>query len=148
MTVHTMGFTYAPKEPAVRDGICRHTFRKENDKRPKKAGDELLMHGWTGRPYRSPWSWRRREVIKRLTHYRMSLSGIYQGDIEILDAAGERLTLLAGRPSMHVWGSAYARRLAVLDHIEPATGYELCGVLMDMGTIVDGEITRVGGIEW
>ena len=57
MVGHVKSFTYEPKIEGVRRGEIRQTIRPKG-KRPVEVGDRILFHGWTGRPYRSPWSWR------------------------------------------------------------------------------------------
>lgn len=66
MTTHILSMTYQPKIEGVRNGTIRQTIRIYNPKRPFKVGDKLLIHGWEGRMYRSPWSWRMEEVVKEL----------------------------------------------------------------------------------
>ena len=57
MRKHVMAITYAPKIEPVRDGRCTQTIRAG---RRVAVGDEILFHGWAGRPYRSKWDWRKR----------------------------------------------------------------------------------------
>ena len=57
MAVHVKALTYQPKIGRVLSGEIRQTIRKVG-KKPIKHGDTLILHGWFGRPYRSPWSWR------------------------------------------------------------------------------------------
>ena len=47
--------TYAPKIRGVLDGTIRQTIRVGQK---LAAGDRILFHGWAGKPYRSPWSFR------------------------------------------------------------------------------------------
>ena len=72
MAKHIMALTYAPKIEAVRSGECCQTVRllhqgKElpDDIRERimHPGDEILMHTWEGRPYRSKWGWRQRYIV-------------------------------------------------------------------------------------
>ena len=57
-----MAFTAEFKILGVRAGTCTQTIRPIGA-RPKERGDMLLLHGWTDRPYRSPWSWRIPEIM-------------------------------------------------------------------------------------
>ena len=71
MTTHIMSFTYEPKIEAVKSGECRQTTRIDTN---VKEGDYILFHGWSGRPYRSKWSWRQKVRVKevipvRFTHH-------------------------------------------------------------------------------
>jgi len=47
--------TYAPKIPGVIGGTIRQTIRPG---RKYAVGDWVSFHGWSGVPYRSPWSFR------------------------------------------------------------------------------------------
>jgi hypothetical protein len=49
--------TYAPKIPGVLSGEIRLTIRVDSED-PLEVGDMIAFHGWQGRPYRSPWSFR------------------------------------------------------------------------------------------
>lgn len=62
MKKHVKPFTYGPKIEAVRSGECKQTIRPLGNT-PVEAGDEILFHGWEGRPYRSKWSWRKRVKV-------------------------------------------------------------------------------------
>jgi hypothetical protein len=57
MTTHILAITYQPKIEGVKNGTIRQTIRPLS-KIPRKVGDKLILHGWKGKPYRSPWSWR------------------------------------------------------------------------------------------
>ena len=54
---HIMAFTAEFKIEAVKNGTCNQTIRPLG-KVMKMVGDRALLHGWSGRPYRSPWNWR------------------------------------------------------------------------------------------
>jgi hypothetical protein len=74
-----IAITYEPKIGPVRSGECKQTIRTLEDHPhkkckgrgcprcnftgimkaiPKSIGDLIQFHGWSGRPYHSPWSWR------------------------------------------------------------------------------------------
>jgi hypothetical protein len=53
---HIKAFTYKDKIPDVKAGRCCQTIRPKG-KRPVAEGDQILFHGWAGRPYRTPWDW-------------------------------------------------------------------------------------------
>ncbi len=62
---HVKALTYAPKIEAVRSGQCKQTIRPVGRKEIR-VGDVLILHGWEGRPYRSPWSWRMEVTVTRV----------------------------------------------------------------------------------
>ena len=55
---HILPLTYKPKIPDVRSGKCTQTIRPVSDVKHKQVGDWIMFHGWSGKPYRSPWSFR------------------------------------------------------------------------------------------
>ena len=55
---HVLPLTYKPKIENVRKGICKQTIRPVSIKKPKKIDDLIMFHGWSGKPYTSPWNWR------------------------------------------------------------------------------------------
>jgi len=112
-----MSITYQPKIEPVQDGRCTQTIRK-GDK--VSVGDEILFHGWSGRPYRSKWSWRKRVTVKSVTHILVSNDGI---------------KIRGGW--FYSWYSEKVRELAECDYIFPATGFELRKVLLDLNGAPD-----------
>lgn len=75
MTTHIMSLTYKSKIKAVQRGECGQTVRlvagpgvvlSGLSERIKRPGDEILLHTWTGKPYRSRWGWQRRYVISEV----------------------------------------------------------------------------------
>ena len=107
--------TYEPKIAGVRDGTIRQTIRAGAKYR---IGDLVSFHGWSGRPYRSPWSFR----TPYCSLIQVIPITIYPSGIE---APGEvrRWDLLD--------------EIARLDGIEPPTGEALCRVLSGMHKIPD-----------
>ena len=64
-TKYWIPLTYSPKIPGVLNGTIRQTIRT---RRTYAVEDRIAFHGWAGKPYRSPWSFRTeyfrlREVI-------------------------------------------------------------------------------------
>ena len=73
MRKHVMSITYQPKIEPVKDGRCTQTIRKG---RRVAEGDEILFHGWSGRPYRSKWDWRKRVTVCQAIDIEISNRGI------------------------------------------------------------------------
>ena len=127
MTTHITAMTYKPKIEPIKTGGCRQTTRIYNENNPFKVGDLILIHGWAGRPYRSPWNWRRpkepvTQVIDMIalehsaSFMRNPITGRYvvEGSLRTL-----------GLP----WHDDVMDELARLDGIVPATGSEYKSVL-------------------
>ena len=55
---HILPLTYKPKIPDVLGGKCTQTIRPISYTKPKNKGDLVMFHGWSGKPYRSKWSFR------------------------------------------------------------------------------------------
>ena len=110
--------TYTPKIPGVLDGTIRQTIRVGRKFSP---GDLVSFHGWSGRPYRCPWSFRTPyAALKAVIPITILTDGI--------EAPREF------RPWSLLDG------IARLDGIEPPTGAELYRVLSGMHKIPDDGI--------
>jgi len=72
---HAKAFTYAPKILRVLAGELTQTIRPRG-RAPVAVGDTILFHGWTGKPYRSPWSWRRYTTVVAVASIYVTQSGI------------------------------------------------------------------------
>ena len=148
MTVHTIGYTYAFKEDAVRLGQCRQTTRRESKTRPRFPGDEGIHHGWTGAPYRSPWSWRLRAPFTEVLRFEADTTGLLQKTHECLDLeTGRRVDRPVVYDAKQPWDSYFADLLARLDWIRPATGLEFRDVLKRLGTLGEEPI-RLEVLRW
>jgi len=55
---HILPLTYEPKIPDVRNGKCTQTIRPISYTKSKQVNDLVMFHGWSGKPYRSKWSFR------------------------------------------------------------------------------------------
>ena len=122
MTTHIMSMTYAPKIEPIKTGDCRQTTRIYNYKNPFKVGDSILIHGWGGRPYRSPWNWRRsKEPVTQIVDMVVTedTAMFYQNPITGRLIGTESLKTLA-----LPWHDGVMDELARLDGIVPATGSE------------------------
>ena len=114
-----MSLTYLPKIEPVKDGRCTQTIRKG---RKVSVGDEILFHGWSGRPYRSKWDWRKRVTVTEATM-------IYIDDmLGIATLYTEKSNLY----NWHAWDSPYVEQLAKYDFIDPPTGEALQDVLFGL----------------
>ena len=60
MSKHVMSMTCPAKLEAVFSGECTQTIRLGGK---YSVGDEILIHDWEGRPYRSKWGRRLRVVV-------------------------------------------------------------------------------------
>jgi len=119
-----VSLTYQPKIRGVMDGTIRQTIRKIGMAGEKWPGDLISFHGWSGRPYRSPWSW-------RLPYTPITFA-------EPIRAFAEGIQWpLQDDPDcgIYSWDSLFCRALAQLDGIYPATGQHLKTVLMDLNKI-------------
>ena len=72
---HVKALTYAPKILRVLAGELTQTIRPRG-RAPVAVGDTILFHGWSGKPYRSPWSWRRHTTVTAVQNVLVTRSGI------------------------------------------------------------------------
>jgi hypothetical protein len=118
--------TYQPKIPGVMDGSITQSIRIDTQ---LSVGDYIAFHGWEGRPYHSPWSF-------RTEYYRVRLAKPINIHADFVYLPEEKRQLKIGDPILD--------RLAEKDGIEPATGEELLKVLHGMhgdGTLY-GKVLR------
>ena len=118
MTKKVMSLTYPPKIEPVKDGRCNQTIRKGHK---VLEGDEILFHGWSGRPYRSKWDWRKRVVVTDV--YNITI------DSEMISFVDDDFSYL--------WNSSMAYTMAREDFIDPPTGEALRDVLFDLNGVTD-----------
>jgi len=118
MAKHVKSITYGPKIEAVKDGRCTQTIRTG---RGVSVGDEILFHGWSGRPYRSKWDWRKRVVVTECLDIYISQNhiGIWERNIYF----------------KYGWKKLFCDKLAALDFIDPPTGEALRDVLFKLNGI-------------
>ena len=114
MRKYVMAITYEPKIEPVKDGRCKQTIRIG---RKVAVGDEILFHGWEGRPYHSKWSWRLRVVVKKVVDILVEKDGTSSTNAGML------------------WTGTAADQLAKADYIKPPTGIKLRDVLFKFGGI-------------
>ena len=117
--------TYAPKIPGVLDGSIRQTIRVG---RKFRVGDLVSFHGWSGRPYRSTWSFR--------TPY-FELTEVY-----LIIICPDCILAPGGGafPPWPAFGEDELADLARRDGIVPPTGDALRDVLAGMHKIPDDGI--------
>jgi len=118
--------TYAPKIAGVCDGTIRQTIRVG---RRYGVGDDVSFHGWSGRPYRSKWSFRTPyyEIIEVIP------ITLYPGGIEM-------------EGNIKPWSQL--DDLARRDGIEPPTGEALGKVLNDLRRIWDRGSIEAQILRW
>ena len=114
MVTHILSMTYGPKIEGVRNGAIRQTIRRLNPKRPFKLGDKLLIHGWSGKPYRSPWNWRMEAIVTEVFELCVADWGVVG---------------LENPPRWTSWDDEGVDYLAESDGIDPPTGDALKAVL-------------------
>lgn len=119
--------TYGPKIAGVLDGTIRQTIRKGCR---YWEGDEIAFHGWSGKPYRSPWSFR--------TGY-YPLKEVYEIDIR---PDGILIHSMIEKYVVVVYPWEQLDEIAGLDGIDPPTGEALRDVLLGMGCTGSAQILR------
>ena len=129
---YNLSITYEPKIEGVRNGTIRQTIRTG---RRFQVGDLVSFHGWQGKPYRSPWSWR--------TPY-FELTEVYR-----IVAYPEHV-LAPGGGALPPWPALDTTELvdlARLDGIEPPTKealFQVLGSMHDLSGGVGMQIIRWG----
>jgi hypothetical protein len=106
--------TYKPKIPGVLTGWITQSIRIDTD---LQVGDMIAFHGWEGKPYHSPWSF-------RTPYCEITLAK----EINILENS---VYLPEGMQSINEHDTLMYQ-LAFLDGIYPVTGEELIRVLHEM----------------
>lgn len=132
MTRHVMAVTYKPKIKGILDSTCTQTIRRTR-KKPFSVGDNLLLHGWEGRPYQSEWSWRKKVIITEvhdIVIYEDRVNKVYPDGTIFCTHWWHRLNFLASS-----------------DGIKPPTGEELKKALTDGKKIPDDGI-KMHIIRW
>jgi hypothetical protein len=136
MTTHNIAITYPPKIEPVWCGVIRQTIRPYSAAKPKRVGDIANLFAWTGRPYRSPWAWHKREVIIAVLEVRVS------HDCFTLYWPGSRSA------TDYDWHSSYVERLAQMDGIVPPTGPVLHDVLLAFHPKIGSKGLHMQVIRW
>ena len=116
MTTHIKAFTYKPKIKAVQAGTCTQTIRLRGID-PVEIGDYILFHGWSGKPYKSEWSWRLKVRVTEVWNVFMRTDGIIPPDWP---------------PRLIAWTDPFVNDIAKRDGIKPPTGEALFQLLNKM----------------
>lgn len=120
MKKYNSPLTYPPKIPGVLDGSIRQTIRIDSH---YGLHDLIAFHGWQGKPYRSPWSFRTK-------YFEIN----YVNNIHIVpDGLMFESCVKQGGTYVIPWRMCVA--WAHLDGIDPPTGEELGHVLLSMHKI-------------
>lgn len=106
---HMMAVTCKDKIAEVIDGTIKQTIRQGER---IHVGDELVLHGFKGKVYRSKWTWRKEVTVKEIIPI-----WVDDEDIEI-----------PGKGKWP-WESMFADGLAKADGVKPPTGIHLKEVL-------------------
>jgi len=118
MKKHVMSMTYPPKIEPVQTGECTQTIRIG---RKFEVNDSILIHGWSGKAYRSKWNNQMRinvvDAIPILVDQHLGI-GTQLPEIKLT--------------KWHCWNSDVVNRLAELDFIDPPTGEALKWVLFGL----------------
>jgi hypothetical protein len=107
--------TYKPKIPGVLTGTINQSIRIDTD---LQEGDLIAFHGWEGKPYRSPWSFRTPFMPVTMA---MPVN-IRKNDSVYFPETGET----------YKHPSDFLNTLTALDGIDPPTTVELIRVLRSM----------------
>lgn len=127
-----MAITYEPKIDPVKAGKCTQTIRK-GDK--VHAADQILFHGWSGLPYRSKWTWRKRITVLKVINVRID----YKCGLKVFCPNTVYFNWFE-------WDSPEADELAAMDFIDPPTGIELRNVLTQLNKAKEGNKYQI--IRW
>jgi len=127
MTRYWLPLTYQPKIQGVLDGTIRQTIRGGWKYSP---GDRVAFHGWTGLPYRSPWSFR--------TEYHTLVEVLYA----IVQDDGMTIISQLEPDFMATYPWDELDGMAIRDGIVPATGEGLRAVLQGMGCTGLAQVLR------
>ena len=146
MTTHILSMTYPPKIEAVRRLECRRTTRLFNPENPFEEGDSVLIHGWAGKPYRSPWNWRLPKMPILPPIYLLAMEhtiGCWQNPITGTPLSRESVNI-----SYVPWQDPLVDELARLDGIDPPTGLEYKSVLERFHGRFVGEPVQFQIVRW
>jgi hypothetical protein len=140
-STYWLPLTYPPKIPGVIAGTIRQTIRVTK-KTHYCVGDRVAFHGWAGKPYRSPWSFRTELLpLEWVRDVDVLPKGIiatfFKEEAPLSEDTYARCTL---------WLWEELDWLAALDGIDPPTGIELGRVLCEYNDVPEsgapGQIIR------
>ena len=107
MSKFLLSITYNPKIEAVFSGSCNSTIRKTTKFR---EGDQILIHTWAGKPYRSKWD------------RRIKVKVVY-----VLDMHLKEDIVIVKNGLCYLWADKFIKDLERIDNID--TGDNLKAVL-------------------
>lgn len=136
MRKHIMAITYPPKIEPVMRGLCTMTTRPGWH---REVGDEILIHTWDGKPYRSKWGNRIRWEIIGLMNIKINAEGIdlYSDFIEPTDNHNDNLWI----EESYRWEQLDS--IARMEFIEPPTGLAFRDVLKSMYGELKGQKMQI-----
>ena len=143
---HILSMTYAPKIEAVKNSECRRTTRIYNEDNPFELGDFVLIHGWAGKPYRTPWNWRlpKMPILEPIDMLASEFSAAFrQHPITGLPYSNESCPI-----NHYFWQDPIMDEAARLDGIVPATGIQYQHVLEKFHGKFTDEPVRFQVIRW
>jgi hypothetical protein len=138
MTTHITSLTYRPKIEAVKEGRVRQTIRRFNINKPKLEGDNLILHTWSGKPYRTPWGYRLNTPIKTVLH-------LLYSDGDWMAPCWNNINEFLGHEYV---SDEYIDKIAYLDGIEPPTREGLEKTLLELNGLKTLEGTQWEVIRW
>ncbi|HEY3419367.1 MAG TPA: hypothetical protein VGK23_02320 [Methanomassiliicoccales archaeon] len=133
MAAHIMSLTYKSKINDVQAGKCRQTIRTHKENPCKHVGDKIILHTWSGKPYRSPWGWRYESKIESLAVLFYS-DGVWH----MADSEG----------MFHPCESAVMDEIAKADGIFPPTKERLEATLKELNGLKTLDMTFWDVIGW
>ena len=135
---HILSLTYAPKIEAVKAGEIKQTIRSWDSMRPKKVGDKLILHTWSGKPYRTPWGWRLETKLSAVLN-------IGYSDGDWFGPYWNKGNEFLGNKLL---SDVYIDSIARLDGIEPPTREGLENTLMKLNGLKTLEGTLWDVLRW
>lgn len=136
MTTHIVSLTYRPKIEAVKSGACNQTIRVHNERKPKKAGDKLILHTWEGMPYRTKWDWRLETSIESVWLLKTPEPYVDLNGNPNLHANSYRISFDNGDSWEHIFDERLTE-LAAADHIENPSKETLEKTLSTLNNLSD-----------
>lgn len=129
MRKYNMAVTYPPKVDAVMRGLCTITTREGWH---RQVGDEILIHEWEGKPYRSKWGRRIKWEIIALLNIE-----VFEDKITAYPMSDDNVEVQI----IYRWEQLDS--LARMEFIEPPTGIEYRNVLSKLNNGLYGQKMQI-----